>query len=147
MRALLFIPSKREKSFMSIRKEPGLMLYSHNVLIQEYCTDLLPKWLGFVDGVVDSEDLPLNVSRETVQNNRVMRQLGKTIRSRVLRELKNLAENDADKYEKFWDEFGRVLKEAVATDPEAKDDVLPLYRYQPPSPTAVWSRWTHTSAR
>ena len=67
-------------SILASRKEPGVMLYSHNVLIQEYCTDLLPTWLGFVDGVVDSEDLPLNVSRETVQNNRLMNQLGRTIR-------------------------------------------------------------------
>ena len=80
VRALLFIPAHREKNILAARKEPGLLLYSHNVLIQEYCTDLLPKWLGFVDGVVDSEDLPLNVSRETVQNNRVIKQLAKTIR-------------------------------------------------------------------
>lgn len=105
------------------------MLYSHNVLIQEYCTDLLPNWLAFVDGVVDSEDLPLNVSRETVQNNRLMRQLGKMIRGRVLRELKRVSEEEPDKYENFWREFGRFFKEGVATDPEAKDEVLPLFRY------------------
>jgi molecular chaperone HtpG len=129
VRALLFIPVSREKNMFSARREPGLLLYSHNVLIQEYCTDLLPKWLGFVDGVVDSEDLPLNVSRETVQNTRVMRQLAKTIRGRVLRELKTLSENDAEKYEKFWNEYGRAFREAIATDPEAKDETLPLFRY------------------
>jgi HSP90 family molecular chaperone len=80
VRALLFVPAKREPSILASRKEPGVMLYSHNVLIQEYCQDLLPKWLDYVDGVVDSEDLPLNVSRETVQNNRLMRQLGKMIK-------------------------------------------------------------------
>jgi len=129
VRALLFVPARRDKSFMAMRKEPGLMLYSHNVLIQEYCTDLLPKWLNFVDGVVDSEDLPLSVSRETVQNNRVMKQLGKTIRGRVLRELNSLAESAAAQYNRFWNSFGRVLKEGIATDPEARDDVLPLLRY------------------
>jgi molecular chaperone HtpG len=129
VRALLFIPAKRETNMFSPRKEPGLLLYSHNVLIQEYCTDLLPKWLGFVDGVVDSEDLPLNVSRETVQNNRVMRQLAETIRKRVLRELKNMSENNAAKYDKFWNEYGRAFREAIATDPEAKEQVLPLFRY------------------
>ncbi|MCP4418953.1 MAG: molecular chaperone HtpG, partial [Chloroflexi bacterium] len=82
VRTLLFIPAKREPGILASRKEPGVMLYSHNVLIQEYCTDLLPKWLEFIDGVVDSEDLPLNVSRETVQNNRLMRQLGKMIKGR-----------------------------------------------------------------
>ena len=129
VRALLFVPAKREPGFLAARKEPGVLLYSHNVLIQEYCIDLLPPWLGFVDGVVDSEDLPLNVSRETVQNNRVMKQLAKTIRSRVLRELKQLAEQDATKYNQFWAEFGRAFREAIATDPEARDDVLPLFRY------------------
>ncbi len=129
LRALLFIPAKREPSILALRKEPGVMLYSHNVLIQEYCTDLLPDWLGFVDGVVDSEDLPLNVSRETVQNNRLMMQLGKMIRKRVLRELKKMAEKDSEKYEQFWNENGRSLKEALATDPTAKDDVQPFFRY------------------
>jgi molecular chaperone HtpG len=129
VRALLFIPSKREKGMLSARKEAGLMLYSHNVLIQEYCADLLPKWLGFVDGVVDSEDLPLNVSRETAQNNRFMKQLGKTIRGRVIRELKRIAEDESEKYNKFWHEMGRAFKEGIATDPEAKEEVLPLLRY------------------
>lgn len=129
VRALLFIPAKREKNILAARREPGLLLYSHNVLIQEYTTDLLPKWLGFVDGVVDSEDLPLNVSRETVQNNRVMRQLAETLRGRVLRELKSISENDAEQYDKFWEEYGRAFREAIATDYEAKDKVLPLFRY------------------
>ena len=129
VRALLFVPAKRERGILAARKEPGVMLYSHNVLIQEYCTDLLPNWLSFVDGVVDSEDLPLNVSRETVQNNRLMRQLGRTIRGRVLRELKRVADEEPDKYDNFWNELGRYFKEGVATDPEAKDEVLPLFRY------------------
>jgi molecular chaperone HtpG len=129
LRALLFIPAKKEGGILALRKEPGVMLYSHNVLIQEYCTDLLPSWLSFVDGVVDSEDLPLNVSRETVQNNRLMGQLGKMIRKRVLRELAKLAEKDVEKYEAFWRENGRSLKEALATDPTAKEDVQPFFRY------------------
>ncbi|VAW30479.1 Chaperone protein HtpG, partial [hydrothermal vent metagenome] len=129
VRALLFVPAKREPGILAARKEPGVMLYSHNVLIQEYCTDLLPKWLEFIDGVVDSEDLPLNVSRETVQNNRLMRQLGKMIKGRVLRELKKMAKDDAEKYAQFWEEYGRNFKEGIAIDPAAKDDVLPFLRY------------------
>ncbi|MFO7661270.1 MAG: molecular chaperone HtpG [Chloroflexota bacterium] len=130
LRAMLIIPAKRDRGMLTTRKEPGVMLYSHNVLIQEYCTDLLPPWLNFVDGVVDSEDLPLNVSRETVQNNRLMQQLGKSVRARVLRELKKLGENDAEKYGRFWQEYGLVLKEGLATDPMSRDDILPLLRYQ-----------------
>jgi HSP90 family molecular chaperone len=130
LRAMLVIPAKRDRGMLTTRKEPGVMLYSHNVLIQEYCTDLLPPWLNFVDGVVDSEDLPLNVSRETVQNNRLMQQLGKSVRARVLRELKKLGEKDAEKYGRFWQEYGLVLKEGLATDPMSRDDILPLLRYQ-----------------
>ena len=129
VRAMLFIPSKREKGVLSIRKEPGVKLYSHNVLIQEYCTDLMPKWLEFVDGVVDSEDLPLNVSRETVQNNRLMRQLSKILRRRVLRKLEEVAREQPDKYTEFWREYSRVIKEGVAIDPTAKDETLPLFRF------------------
>lgn len=130
VRALLFVPARREAGPLRLRREPGLMLYSHNVLIQEYATDLLPTWLSFVDGVVDSEDLPLNVSRETVQNNRLMQQLGKTIRNRVLRELRKLGENDAERYGRFWEEYKVVLKEGAVVDPAAKEDVLPLFRYR-----------------
>jgi molecular chaperone HtpG len=129
VRALLFIPARREKSVLHARQEPGLKLYSHNVLIQEYCQDLLPKWLDFVDGVVDSEDLPLNVSRETIQNTRLMRQLGKTLRRRVLRELEDFIQNDPAKYATFWNEFGRAIKEGLATDPESRDEILPLLRF------------------
>ncbi len=129
LRALLFIPAGRERSMLNLRKEPGVMLYSHNVLIQEYSVDLLPQWLAFVDGVVDSEDLPLNVSRESIQNTRVIRQLAKTVKSRVLRQLRKEADESPDEYEKFWGEYGRVLKEGMITDPTAKDDLLPLFRF------------------
>jgi molecular chaperone HtpG len=129
LRALLFVPAKREPGILQARKEPGLMLYSHNVLIEEYSSELLPDWLNFIDGVVDSEDVSLNVSRETVQSNRIMRQLAKTIKGRVLRELKNLAKEDEAKYAKFWEQFGLAFKQGVATDFEAKKDVLPLFRY------------------
>ena len=129
VRTMLFVPAKREPGILASRKEPGLMLYSHNVLIDEFNTDLLPNWLSFVDGVVDSEDISLNVSRETVQINRIMSQLAKTVKGRVLRELKKLAKDDAEKYDGFWEEFGRAFKEGVATDFAAKDDLLPLFRY------------------
>jgi molecular chaperone HtpG len=129
LRALLFVPSKREPGILAMRKEAGVMLYSHNVLIQEYCTELLPDWLNYVDGVVDSEDLPLNVSRETVQQSRIMRQMARTVRKRVLKELGQLAEKEPQKYADFWHEFGRSFKEGLATDPGAKDEILPYLRY------------------
>ena len=129
LRTLLFLPAKREKTMFALRKEPGVKLYSNNVLIQEYCTDLLPEWLNFVDGVVDSEDLPLNVSRETVQNNRLMRQLSTVVRKRVLRTISNLADKEPEKFAEFWAQFGRVLKEGMAIDPDAKDDVAKLLHF------------------
>ena len=128
IRALLYIPAKREKSMFHKRTEPGVMLYSRNVLIQEYCQDLLPKWLQFVDGVVDSEDLSLNVSRETVQNTRLMRQLGKTVRKRIVREISKLLKDD-DKLEAFWHEFGRYLKEGLAVAAEDREEIMPLLRF------------------
>ena len=128
IRALLFVPRRRDRGMLSLRREPGVKLYSNNVMIQEYCTDLLPKWLSFVDGVVDSEDLPLNVSRETVQNNRLIRQLAKVVRKRLVRELKQMADDDPEKYAGFWKEYGRVFKEGLATDPSDRDDMLPLFR-------------------
>lgn len=129
IRALLYVPAKREKNVLNLRKEPGLQLYSHNVLIQEYSQDLLPKWLDFVDGVVESEDLPLNVSRESIQNTRVIRQLSRTIRKRTLKELRQLADDDPEKYAEFWRQYSRVLKEGLVTEPDAKDEILPLFRY------------------
>ncbi len=129
IRSLLFIPAKRVRSMLNLRAEPGLKLYAHNVLIQEYCQDLLPKWLEFVDGVVDSEDLPLNISRESIQNTRVLRRLGKSIRKRVVRELESLAQDSPNRYDLFWSQYGRVLKEGIAIDTDAINDIMPLLRF------------------
>ncbi|HEY6074143.1 MAG TPA: molecular chaperone HtpG, partial [Anaerolineales bacterium] len=90
MYALLYVPANPERGLFSLRKDDGLKLYSRKVLIQEYCKDLLPEYLRFVQGVVDSEDLPLNVSREAVQSNRVMGQLKKLVASKVIDTLKHL---------------------------------------------------------
>jgi len=128
LRSLLFIPAKREKMMFHKRQEDGPMLYCKNVLIQEYAPDLLPKWLSFVDGVVDSEDEPLNVSRESVQNTRIMRQLGKTIKRRIIREVKKLL-NDEEKQDAFWNEFGRFFKEGLAMSFDDRDDIMPLLRF------------------
>ncbi len=129
VRAMLFVPAKLEKGVLAKRKEPGVMLYSHNVLIEEYNNDLLPHWLNFIDGVVDSEEITLNVSRETVQSNRIIRHLAKTLKSRVIRELKKMGKKDPEQYKKFWDEYSRALKEGIATDYEAKGDIMPMLRY------------------
>jgi molecular chaperone HtpG len=129
LRSLLFVPAKSERTVLNLRKDPGLALYSHNVMIQEYNSQILPKWLEFVTGVVDSEDLPLNVSRESIQSTRLMTRLGNTLRKRVLRELKEMSQNDQDKYGEFWEQYGRILKEGVALEPDSKDELSPYFRF------------------
>ncbi|MCA1900498.1 MAG: molecular chaperone HtpG [Chloroflexi bacterium] len=137
--ALLFIPSKAERSIFSLRKDDGLKLYSRNILIDEYNKDLLPEYLRFVQGVADSEDLPLNVSRETVQSSGLMPKLKKALTGQVIRELENLAKNDAEKYGKFWKEFGVYLKQGVATAPADADNIHPLLRFKTNLHPETWS--------
>lgn len=127
--ALLYLPAKAERSMFSLRKEPGLQLYARKVLIQDYCTDLLPEYLYFVQGAVDSEDLPLNVSRETVQANKLMAGLKKAISGRILRYLNDLAKNDVEKYAAFWAEFGPFLKQGMIADPDNRDRLQALLRF------------------
>ena len=129
VRSILFVPSKRERNLMSPNSDHGLRLYSRKVLIQERNRDLLPDYLRFVDGVVDSEDLPLNVSREMVQSNPMMRQLQKALTNRVIREIKELADKEPEKFATFWSEFGIFIKEGVATDPSSHEALLDLLRF------------------
>jgi molecular chaperone HtpG len=124
--ALLYIPSSREPNMFSPRKDPGLKLYARKVLIQDFCKDLLPEYLGFVQGVVDSEDLPLNVSRESVQANKIMATLKKTITGKVLSELKRMARSSKEDYLKIWEIFGRYLKQGVVLDRDNKAELEPL---------------------
>jgi molecular chaperone HtpG len=128
--AVLFIPAKRERGMFSLRKDDGLKLYSRKILIQEYFKDLLPTYFRFVQGVVDSEDLPLNVSRESIQNNRAMAKLKSTLTHKVIGELEELGEKDAAKYAQFWQEFGVFVKEGVATDVTQQADLAKLLRFK-----------------
>ena len=127
--ALLFIPKSAERNMFSTRREPGLKLYARKVLIQEYTTDLLPEYLQFVQGVVDSEDLPLNVSRETVQANPQIAKLKQVITRKVLTELKRLAESDAEAYADIWGEYSQFLKHGVISEFSDRDRLLPLLRF------------------
>jgi molecular chaperone HtpG len=129
LHSILFIPSTRERGLIERRIEGRIKLYSRKVLIQEEAKDLLPSYYRFVEGVVDSEDLPLNVARETVQSNPVLGRIKKTLTGRMTRELADMAEKDAAKYKTFWTEFGAFLKEGIALDPSARNDLLPLLRF------------------
>jgi len=127
--ALLFVPAKAERGIFHLRKDYGLKLYSRKILIQDYCKDLLPKYLRFVEGVVESEDLPLNVSRETVQATKAMERLRGAVTHKALEALKDLAAKDADKYRAFWKEYSPFIKEGLATDVAARDRLTPLLRF------------------
>jgi molecular chaperone HtpG len=137
--ALLYIPGKSDRGIFSLRREDGLKLYSRNILIDEYNKDLLPEHLRFVQGVVDSEDLPLNVSRETIQSTALMARLKKVISGQIMKELETLAKNDAEKYQTFWKEFGVYLKQGVATSPTDAESIYPLLRFRTNLHPETWS--------
>ncbi|GMV35093.1 MAG: chaperone protein HtpG [Chloroflexota bacterium] len=137
--ALLYLPARSERNMFSLRKDDGLKLYSRNILIDEYNKDLLPEYLRFVQGVVDSEDLPLNVSRETVQSSGLMPKLKKVLTNQVVKELENLAKKEAEKYNSFWGEFGAYLKQGIAANPAEADVIAPLLRFKTNLHPETWS--------
>ena len=128
IRSILYVPSKRDRGPM-MRGGEGLKLYSRKVLIQEASSDLLPEYYRFIEGVIDSEDLPLNVSREMVQSNPVMRQIKKALTSRVNHELKRLADKKPAQYARFWGEFGMFIKEGIASTPADQEGLVNLLRF------------------
>jgi len=114
--ALLYIPSKAPFDYYSKEYEKGLQLYSNGVLIMDKCADLLPDYLSFVKGLVDSEDLSLNISREMLQHDRQLKVIAKSIEKTILAELKKMLRSDREKYEEFWKVFGLQLKYGVYSD-------------------------------
>ena len=127
--ALLYIPD--EKQDMRLREEEywGLDLYSNRVLIQHKNKDLIPIHMGFFKGIVDTEDLPLNISRETLQENRVLRKINQTIVKQTLTHLEKMAAEDPEKYKKFWDNHGTFLKFGLQQDFMNRDRLLALLRF------------------
>ena len=114
--ALLYIPSKAPFDFYSKEYEKGLQLYSNGVLIMDKCADLLPDYFSFVKGLVDSEDLSLNISREMLQHDRQLKVIAKSIEKTISSELKKMLKNDREKYEEFWKAFGLQLKYGIYSD-------------------------------
>lgn len=108
--ALLFIPSRRPFDLYSKDYEKGLALYSSNVLIQEKCADLVPDYYNFVHGVVDSPDVSLNISRETLQQNSQLRAIARRVEKKIHSELEDMRDNDRESYETFFENFGRGIK-------------------------------------
>ncbi len=123
-KALLYIPSKAPFDFYSREFKHGLQLYSSGVMIMESCEDLLPDHFRFVRGVVDSQDLSMNISREILQHNRQLTIIARNIEKKIKSELKNMLENDRESYEKFFAAFGRQLKYGCVAEYGAHKDAV-----------------------
>ncbi len=127
--SLLFIPSKAPFDLWEREQKHGIKLYVRRVFIMDEMDKLMPHYLRFVKGVVDSDDLPLNVSRELLQHNKKIDSIRSANVKRILGLLEKMAANDAEKYQKFWDEFGKVLKEGPAEDFSNKERIAGLFRF------------------
>ena len=124
--ALLYLPSQAPMDIFFETGHFGLQLYVRKVLIMENCEDLLPRYLRFVKGMVDSSDLPLNISRQRLQEDRHIAQIRKWLTRKVIDSLSDISQNDKEAYNTFWEQFGKVLKEGVSFDSENKDRITSL---------------------
>ena len=133
-KALMFVPAKAPYDFYTKDFKRGLQLYSSGVMIMENCEDLIPEHFRFVRGVVDSQDLSLNISREMLQHNRQLTVIAKNLEKKIKNELKNMLENDRENYEKFFAEFGRQLKYGAVAEygahKESTQDLLLFYSHK-----------------
>lgn len=130
IKTLLFVPSDNVEMMGFGRMDAGVSLYCQKVLIEQHSKNILPEWLRFLKGVVDSEDLPLNISRQALQDNALVNKLKKIITTRFLKFLKNLAKKDVEQYEKFWNTFGIFLKEGATSDFVHRDNLAQLLRFE-----------------
>ena len=126
---LLCIPSSKPFDLFNPDRKSSLKLYINRVFITDKCENLIPAYLRFVKGIVDTQDIDLNVSREMLQNNPAVAKISKSLVGKILRELKKIADKDKAKYIQFWNEFGQVLKEGLYEDLERKDTLLELARF------------------
>lgn len=128
--ALLFVPKENLEIFGFGRMDSGVNLYCQRILIDQHSENILPEWLRFIKGVVDSEDLPLNISRQSLQDNALVGKLRRVITKRFLKFLEEEATRDADAYLKFWKTFGIYLKEGVTSSYEYQKDLGKLLRFE-----------------
>lgn len=130
IKALLFVPSRSLERMGFMRHESEVNLHCRKVLIQDKAKGLFPEWLRFLRGVVDSEDMPLNISRETMQDSSLMQKLNKVLTSRFLKMLESELKADPEKYDKFFAEFGHCLKEGVMSDFTHRDALGKILRFE-----------------
>lgn len=147
-KALLFIPAHAPFDLFNKEVKYGPMLYIKRVLIMEHCEDLLPQYLRFITGVVDSSDLPLNISREILQNNKQIAIMQKNITRKVIEALEQLQRDEPDNYKNFYEEFGKVLKEGVYYDTERKNSLAKLLLFESTStPSGVYTTFPEYVSR
>ena len=130
IRALFYVPQSHMEKWGMARQDVGVHLYSRKVLIQSRCEGLLPEWMRFLKGVVDSEDLPLNISRETMQDSALMRKLSSVLAKRAVKFLQERAKVDKEAYLSFYQEFGQFIKEGVYSDFDNKNEAAKLLRFE-----------------
>lgn len=128
VRALFYIPEQHMEKYGLGTLEPGVSLFSRKVLIQAKCKGLLPDWLRFIKGVVDSEDVPLNLSREHLQDSTLIKRLSNVLTRRLLKFFEEQSKKDEDKYMKFFNEFNQFLKQGICSDLTWKEDIAKLLR-------------------
>ena len=128
--ALVYVPRENFEVLGMGRMQPGVNLYCQKVLIDQHSESILPEWLRFLKGVVDSEDLPLNISRQSLQDNALVVKLRKVLTKRVIKFLAEEAERDSGKYLEFWKTFGIFLKEGVTSDFEHRAELAKLLRFE-----------------
>lgn len=128
--ALLFVPAENFEVFGFGKVDPGVNLYCQRILIDQHSKNILPEWLRFLKGVVDSEDLPLNISRQALQDNALVAKLRRVITKRFLKHLDEEATREPEKYQKFWSTFGIYLKEGVTSDYEYQKELGRLLRFE-----------------
>lgn len=138
-KALVFVPSKRPFDLMYRDGKRGLSLYAKQIFIMSDCEKLLPEYLRFIKGIVDSSDLSLNVSRELLQQDRQILAIKKRLTKKVIDTLKSLKKNDSEKYLKFWTEFGDVLKEGPSADYENANEIKELLLFKSSHSTELTS--------
>ena len=128
--ALVFVPKENFEVLGMGRMQPGVNLYCQKVLIDQHSENILPEWLRFLKGVVDSEDLPLNISRQSLQDNALVIKLRKVLTKRVIKYFNEEAERDSAKYLEFWKTFGLFIKEGVTADYEHRSELGKLLRFE-----------------
>ncbi|WP_208599073.1 molecular chaperone HtpG [Desulfonatronum thioautotrophicum] len=130
IKALLFVPKDNFEKYGLGRTEPGVNLYCQRVLIEQHSKTILPEWLRFLKGVIDSEDLPLNISRQALQDSSLVRKINSVVTKRFLKHLEETAKNTPETYETFWGDFGYFLKEGVVSDFGHRESLGKLLRFE-----------------